>query len=220
MSERIESTLFFIKKHVKWWVITLLVVMLSIVSASYAWGTASDSKVNHFNTGSYDFNIGLVDIFDTPKETIVGDKIPKKVSAKNNRNTAGFVRLMVHPKIEKKTPNGIELLPAEIGKQVTLLEGATKEWRAGGDGYFYYVKKVNPGEETLPLFKAVKLTVSDEEQEKYKGSRLSILVKTEASVIPTEDYRLSWWGSKESPSSDSLKEIDKLLQKELPKSNK
>lgn len=170
--------------------LSLLVSATLIMGSAFSWFVASDTEVNTLRAKQTNFLINVVDIFTEPEEPIIRDKdIEKIVGAKNNGSRPGFVRLLVHPTIQAADGT---VLPVTIGKEITL-DLNTTDWMYGEDGYYYYLRILQPGEETPNLFTKVKFT--EIYSTLYTNATFKIEIKCEAVGIEKWDYRESFWGS-------------------------
>jgi len=184
-----------------------------LLGSTFSWFTAADSKTNNIYTDPMkDFKVIVVDIFDdTPPPP--GDPWNKRVGAVNHAEKPGFVRLLVMPAIV--AADGETLLPAEFGTHITIEDLNTTDWMYGGDGYYYYLHALLPGESTdtmsprKNLFNTVK--ISDSLPAEYEDAHLKIEVKCEAVGIKQWDYRMGWWGNITAPSDANLKAVDDIL---------
>lgn len=116
---------------------------------------------------------------DFPDDAVTGimpgQTVSKIVSVKNTGPNSAWVRIKVEAEITN--PQG-ESLSLEVGDgkamDVTVLEG----WTDGGDGYFYFDKKVKPGKSTSVLFKEVYFNAQLDNR--YQRSIATLTVKAEA----------------------------------------
>lgn len=185
---------------------SIVFAVIVLLGSVWAWFTGTDSVWNKLRVRQYDFRVDLVDVFTPPDVPVKPNlPIPKKVSAANTGLLPGFVRVMAFPVITAS--DGVTPLNAEMGKQV-LADLNTKKWKDGGDGYYYYLDILQPGEETEPLFNEVR--VLNELGAEYNNAQLMIEVKSEAVGIAKWEYRVGWWGSEAEPSG-VLYEIDSIL---------
>jgi hypothetical protein len=210
-----------------------LLTMLT-VAGSVAWFTAHDRIVNQSKmpqqavsvTGggavengtttaphpTYpDFDAELVDVFTPPATLAPSVSIEKRVGAQNNKTIPAFVRLIVLPSIVMA--DGKTVLPAKLGEQVLITDLNTTDWRAGGDGFYYYLHMLQPGESTdvidKNLFNHVQLAAGLPAD--YDGALLKIEVKCEAVRAYKWDYRQYWWDSASAPVANPLQGIDTAL---------
>jgi hypothetical protein len=193
----------------------LLLLLSSILAAVLLLGgtialmKSSSSVTNHLSAPQYQFDVSIVEVFDPPAGPIDpwGDPIEKRVSATNNGDLPGFVRLLVLPTVI--AADGYTVLPARIGTEI-IADLNTSEWADGGDGYYYYLDVLAPTQTTPALLNAVSLAANLDER--YKGATLSIEVKCEAIGIKKWDYRVGWWGGPDAPGNTALIPIDEALR--------
>ncbi|HCM88354.1 MULTISPECIES: hypothetical protein [Vagococcus] len=190
--------------------IVILVCLLSLISLNYIYASLidSDQKTNDFQIANLKGEI--VEKFTPPttnKPIGPGDTYKKEVKVSNTSELDFFVRLLVTPEIQSSDG---ELLPSEFGKQ--LLAVINPDWILGEDGYYYYIKKVLPGENTPPLFSSITIpnTLSSYSS-KYKNSSLKITIKSETISSSSDIYRSAWWNGQQ-PTDEKLKLIDTKLQ--------
>lgn len=195
------------------------IVLKGLLNTTLGMNRNSDSRLNDFGIG--DFKTALIEEFDDKEATVIGEERTKKVSVKNTGETAGFVRVLVIPEIiAKKDWAGNQLLlPAAISKEVLLLDGSgnqiadNENWIYGGDGYYYYLKALKPGQTTPPLFEKVELSSVNNNDlgDYYQEASLSIEVKVEGINDTQWAYRDAWWGSN-GVAEGSLEQIDEKLK--------
>ncbi|MGO3732199.1 MAG: SipW-dependent-type signal peptide-containing protein [Vagococcus sp.] len=205
----------FKKQHSKLGIVVLLFTILAIGSAStFAWFTASDSKNNEFRT-DFKYRVELVEEFTTPKEFTPNEPVQKKVSAKNTGNIPSFVRILLFPEIF----NGDSIQPVDTSEvSVKYRFGDESKWQYGEDGYYYYLEKLMPGEETELLINEVTLNWIDNNnlRDKYKECHFNVAVKLESVDVRNNEYRFSWWNDRDaSPNQSSLSDIDTILQTKM-----
>ena len=189
----------------------LLLAVLVVLGSTMAWFTAADEAENRMKREepAKEFIVVDVDEFDPePDETGLYEK---RVGANNVGDIPAFVRLLVLPVF--KSEDG-HLFPAVLGKPGSppVPEGANVivtdfnlatwngsawvggDWVDGGDGYFYYLHRLEPGASTddaptKNLFEHLK-PVSPM-PDGYENATLKIEVKCEA--VETKNYREAWW---------------------------
>lgn len=181
----------------------------------YAAMTAQDQKENDFLIGQVetkleeDFN---EDITEIRKGTLV----EKEVTIKNTGTINQFVRVMVLPEVRKKVGEDPEdneqVLPLQIGTDLSLEGLDSSKWIDGGDGYYYYVEKaLEPNTSTTALFESVRLSdQSDQLDERYHDADFSISLKVETINCAEFAYRDAWWQGN-TPNENPLKTIDEAL---------
>ncbi|MBO1305384.1 hypothetical protein JZO70_04390 [Enterococcus sp. 669A] len=178
----------------------------------YAAMTATDRVENDFQIGQVETKIE--EAFDgSITEISKNVSVPKKVSIKNTGTIKQFVRVMVLPEVRTTVagdPSSKQILPLNIGSDLTLENMNTDEWIDGGDGYYYYVKEAVPANKpTSSLFESIKL--SEDLSNQYHNANLSITLKVEAINCSEFAYRQAWWQGTE-PADGPLKTIDDALR--------
>ncbi|MDR0286416.1 MAG: hypothetical protein LBI03_01715 [Clostridiales bacterium] len=174
----------------------------------------SDKVVNVFQK---EFGTILTDQFENPFAPSTGELISKEISVKNTAGTNSFVRVQLTPVI---ISSGGVLLPCDISPNSQILtadfnvyDPATGkgDWMYGGDGYWYYLGVLTPGQTANALFTTVTVVTSDTA---YNNATLTIEVKCEAAGTQIDAYRSSWWGVTDDISglSGTLQTIDAKLQ--------
>jgi len=191
--------------------VMLLAVVLGavlILSATFAWFTQSDIVKNELKTQQILFRFEIAEDFKVPDRVDPGDQIGKVIDVKNTGDKPGFVRLLVLPEIVSE--NG-ELLEATPGVTFTY-DLNTTYWTDGGDGYYYYRGKLDPGQTTTePLFTTVTMTSGLGSE--YNNAKMKIEVKLEAAQTVRAKYREAWWHNGDvAPSSPALISIDDALK--------
>lgn len=172
---------------------------------TYAATNASDVKSN-------DLQMGILkgDVKETFTESTEVEKdkdIEKKIAVENSGDLPLFVRVMLFPEIVGANN---KVLPANIGKEIQAT--IASDWLDGGDGYYYYIGKLDKGQTTPNLIESVKIDTAQTSDE-YTGATLTIHTKSETSGTSGNTYRQAWWGNQATaPTSDKLKAIDDQLQ--------
>ncbi len=81
--------------------------LVLIASASFAWFTSKDEKVNHFETKQItDGSVTLVEIFTPPTDWKPGQEVIKNVSAANVSESDALVRISFEEILKKLSNNG------------------------------------------------------------------------------------------------------------------
>ncbi len=181
--------------------IVLLLGFAVVLGTTFAWFTAKDNKKNEFKGQQPIFDVHVVDVFD-PLQPWKTDN--KQVSAKNYGTVPAFVRVMVMPVVLKdSTP-----LMARIGQEIVIPDLDTTHWRDGGDGFYYYLEKLMPGETAPNLFKNVQLSTAVKNDPAYLGATLDVQVEMDG--IVTTDFERAWWNG--TPTSAPLVAIANILR--------
>lgn len=194
-----------------WLGITALIcVLIALVSMStFAWFSTTDAKENRFKS-KFSYQVELVEEFTLPIELIPNKKVTKKVSVRNAGDIPAFTRVMVFPVLVSE-----EGVPLAINEETQITYGNlnTVDWRDGKDGYFYYLKYVNPKEATSLLFDSVTIDVPKEDE--YSNASFKIEVKAETIDARNNTYREAYWqADRDIPQlHEPLLTIDETLQK-------
>lgn len=154
-------------------------------TGSLAYFTAEDTARNVITTGGV--NIELVEqmqtddgtLIDFPKEGIQGvmpgASVSKIVTVENTGKNDAWVRVKVDAKMENSSG---EQLPLEFGAGKVMNIEVQEGWTDGGDGYYYYNKKLEPNKSTTVLFD--KVTFSTAMGNQYKGATASVEISAQA----------------------------------------
>jgi hypothetical protein len=187
-------------------VISVILSITLLLGGTYAWTKSTNSVTNRLDARQHTFDIPAVDVFTPPSAPVEPGKwVSKKVGATNTGDLSGFVRLLVLPTIV--AADGITVLPARIGKEVDATLNTS--WLYGGDGYYYYLDELEPGQSAPPLFEGVALAAGLDDR--YKMASLTIEVKCEAVDTKQWNYRIGWWGSAAAPTNATHRLIDTVL---------
>lgn len=196
-----------LKNKSKVGIAAFICTIIFVLASTLAWFSATDAKNNEFKT-NFKFKVELVDEFKKP-DTFEPDQLTaKRVSAINTGDINAFVRVMAFPvALKDKVP-----LQVSDGVEVIFHNLDTTNWMYGEDGYYYYLGKLNPGEEAPALFDGVTVKIKDEDKETYKDASFNVVVKTEGVDARKNEYRYSWWENRENaPVNEPLKTIDQKL---------
>lgn len=183
---------------------SLIMAIILLLGSTKAWFTADDTRENFLKTSKLYFDAVIDEVFDPPETVEKDDEIVKVVRVENVRTMPAFVRVLALPVMVSQT--GV-VLPCNNGSEIEI-DYNTTDWKDGGDGYFYYLKVLKPGEKTEPLFTKVKIKVASAE---YHNAEFDIQLKSEAVDTRDNNYRISWWQNVV-PVSGQLKQIDDILQ--------
>ena len=187
---------------------SLALAILLLLGSTLAWFTASDLILNAIRREEPSKNFQVMEVDDFPPGQDTTDSIVKRVGAQNVGDVPAFVRLLVLPVFRSAEGH---LLPAVLGKAgdpgvnivvedfnlASFIAGAWTEgdWADGGDGYYYYLHRLDPatttnsGSPDKNLFNSLKLVSVPEG---YEDAKLLIEVKCEA--VEVKNYREAWWG--------------------------
>lgn len=174
--------------------VTVLAVVLglSVVGGAIAWLVQSDFKVNVFDIGEVEVSID--ETFDDPYT------VKENVTVTNNGSVPAYVRAQVN--IYWVDDNGNQLWetpsPATDGDAGDYtIEGnlpADTGWVAGEDGFFYWVKPLQPnGNKTNNLIN--KISQNDEQLAKYNdGRKLVVDIAVQSIQYEPADAVNEAWG--------------------------
>lgn len=164
------------KKRIAAVMVVLAVAAISI-SGTLAYFTADSIATNVITTGKIDITLIEEDdqgnAFVDKTGVMPGEAVPKVVTVRNAEDAdEAFVRIEVTKTI--KLAEGITGTP---NTDLLICDYNLTDW-TWKDGYFYYNKKLAPGEETTPLF--TKVTFDPKMDNMYQGCSAEILVKADA----------------------------------------
>ncbi|MEO1772685.1 hypothetical protein [Candidatus Enterococcus ferrettii] len=187
----------------------------------YAAANINDEKENDFRIGNLETKVE--EVFTKPVTPLIPKNntwVEKKVGVKNTGTMNQFVRVMVFPEIRVEEKENYVLLSSNIGHDVKVANGSKVEqipstWRKGEDGYYYYLKALEPGTSTKDnLFEFVRLESGQDSR--FNNAKFIITIKVEAINCVAEAYRQAWWNG-QSPANGELKTIDEELFKQIEK---
>ena len=119
-------------------VLFLLCLMLVGVTAGFL--VSTDSALNRLSSG---YNTaGIVESYNPPSSFAKGDEITKEVKVKNEGSVPCYVRVFA----EVCDPEERDAMDIDYN---------TSDWIKNSDGYYYYSRILNTGEESTPLFKTL-----------------------------------------------------------------
>ena len=119
-------------------VLFLLCLMMVGVTAGFL--VSIDSALNRLSSG---YNTaGIVESYNPPSSFAKGDEITKEVKVKNEGSVPCYVRVFA------------EVCDPEE-RNVIDIDYNTSEWMKKSDGYYYYSRILNTGEDSTPLFKTL-----------------------------------------------------------------
>ncbi|MDR2646529.1 MAG: hypothetical protein LBB67_00150 [Oscillospiraceae bacterium] len=191
--------------------LSIVLTVFMLFGGTMAWFISTDGAINRFVTSKRIFKVEVVDVFVTPSiPPKAGDIVNKRVGASNTGDVPAFVRIMVLPRVV--ADDGETTLPAGIGKEILLPDLNTTDWADGGDGYYYYLHKLNPGTSTTDagqdLFTQVKLAASLPAS--YEDASLRIEVTVESVGTAKWNYRETFWDSPAAITGGALLPIDTI----------
>jgi hypothetical protein len=197
--------------------IAVSMVMVLVVGIAYAYFINNDSVKNVLKSQDLTFRFIIDEVFTSPENVRPGQTIQKIVNVKNVGDETGFVRLLILAEIIAADGTVLEAIPGTTftfgGLNTTdWSPGNTRLWANGGDGYYYYLDKLDAGQTTTqPLFSSVTLAAGLPAA--YQDASMKIEIKVEASEISRTKYRDGWWKNGDNaPSSTALLRIDEVLR--------
>lgn len=119
-------------------VLFLLCLMLVGVTAGFL--VSTDSALNRLSCGHN--TAGIVENYDPPSSFANGDEITKEVKVRNEGRIPCYVRVFA----EVSDPEERDAIDIDYN---------TSDWIKKSDGYYYYSRILNTGEESTPLFKTL-----------------------------------------------------------------
>ncbi|MCL2300519.1 MAG: hypothetical protein FWC27_10295 [Firmicutes bacterium] len=175
------------------------------VRGTLAWLNHSDSKSNGIGIMQYMFSNHIREDFEPPAagtSLTGGQEVKKESWVANDGDIPAFVRVKVFPVLT--SPDGLLHFEAQFGKQLRFA-GLSADWMYGGDGYYYYLGVVPPGETTPPLFEKIEL---DEDVVTYSDAVLTVTLIAETVETRKWHYRDAWW---ENTVAGSRTAVDSVL---------
>ena len=135
--------------------ILILVICFLIIIVGYTIAVFSGLVNVPSLFSSDDFNLTINDKFVSPLSWKPGDFTKKEFSVTNRSKNDVAVRLSFYD--EWKTSNGDILNNIKDNKEIaSLIYGNILDWVYADDGYYYYIKKLGPGETTSDFIKGLK----------------------------------------------------------------
>ncbi|MDR1928098.1 MAG: hypothetical protein LBQ33_05615 [Oscillospiraceae bacterium] len=192
--------------------LSMLLALFVLIGGTLAWFIATDGRINPFRTGKYEYQVQAVDVFSAPASPAQpGEIVSKRVGAVNNGELSAFVRLLVLPSI--LSSDGSTLLPASFGSEVLIVDLNTTDWINGGDGYYYYLHRLDPGVSTTDLAQDLfsQVRIAPGLSADYNDANLKIEVKCESTDIMQWNYRIGWWNSADPVTAGALAPVDAAL---------
>ena len=153
---------------------TALTAIAICAGSTFAWFTARDDVMNKFTTGkaidpdnpdNINYGVKIEENWkpEDGKDIVPGVEVNKDVKARNKASYKSFIRLKFEPKFTS-CKEGVDLSsldPEKLDLKMTNLttkdELKEEEWVLGDDGYYYFLKVVDPEEDTKYLLDSVTL---------------------------------------------------------------
>lgn len=192
-------------------VVVLVLVLFLVLDTTYSALTDQDMKQNEFRVPN--FQLSIEEEFEPPKNFKPNVDYKKIVTIKNTGGMASFVRVLALPVLSQQDSEGVQLIPTVTngGDELVEVDYNLVDWIDGGDGYFYYRKKLQSQESSSPLLKKVKLRANGTSE--YSEVALNFEIKVEGIHVTKSGYRDAWWKG-EIPISNPLLEVDNTLKVE------
>lgn len=160
--------------------LSLVIVFALVAGGTFAWFTSTTKPVtNKFKTGTVAVEVNEHG-FENVDNWNPGDTTNKDVSIKSTGTKRSYVRVKITKMWSNELPND----------NVELIFTNNNDW-VYSDGWYYYTKILNSGEETSKLLDAVKLIGPITENE-YQGETLTVNVEAEAVQATHEAYKDVW----------------------------
>lgn len=176
---------------------------------AYAASTSREEKINDFQVGNV--STSIEEVFTPTTEIKPNQPVKKEVTFTNDGTINQFLRVMIHPEVRAAIvgdPANQQVLPVNLKKEVQL-DLNTTDWRDGGDGYYYYLKALKPGQPTSKLF--TKVTLNTSLPAVYDGGEFVMKLKVESINCAEYAYRDAWWNG-QTPSIGAKQAIDNALK--------
>lgn len=162
--------------------------LFSSVTAYASW-TSSGRTDNYVSMGSY--KTSIEEEYTQPLHVDPSQTVDKIVNVKNSGTVGTFVRVAIEKKIGDVNADGTFVSDETLDPEMIMITCNETVWKNGGDGYYYYLKELKPGETTEePLFKS--FTFSAKAGNAYRKKVGNIIVKMES--IQAEGNAISLWG--------------------------
>lgn len=159
--------------------LALIICGLAVLaSGTYAYFVAEETAYNVITTGC--LYMDLIEETDGGepwpeegvKDVVPGTGVTKIVTVKNVGSVPFFARIIMEKEV---TPApGVE---AELSADYVSVDLNTEQWLEQ-DGFYYYYRILQPGEETEPLF--TKVSFSGEMGNEYQGCTVEVHVLAQA----------------------------------------
>ncbi|MDR0531373.1 MAG: hypothetical protein LBG83_04835 [Oscillospiraceae bacterium] len=189
---------------------TCIFVAALILEPSFSWLVSDDTRANNFAMGQYMLDSRFDYSFNPALPVQLTHTVTDAPIVKNEGDVPVFVRVAVMPVLRK----GEMVFEAKNGAQLNFQGGgmqnpAANFWQNGGDGYWYYLKQLKPGEQTTKLYESVKMTSALASGESAPLPRLTIFLAAETIETRKWHYRTAWWD--DAVLSGSLLTVDASL---------
>ncbi|MBU5482305.1 hypothetical protein [Blautia sp. MSJ-19] len=166
----------------------ILLGLFAGVQGVSGYQTAYDQAKNVIVPGNNDTEIKEEFPTPTPIDTDEDADIPKKIWVANNPSGTNNTSVNCYVRV------AVGYSDNDIGKAVSMKNRDTVNWIDGGDGFYYYTKRLKEGESTTALCSG--FTVSHKKLETTYWDRLKefeIQVYEESvEADPFNDYQSAW----------------------------
>jgi hypothetical protein len=165
------------------------------MGATSAWLFSTDLRENEIGVRKLFFDTRLIEDFDAPTGSAPaesGKTVAKEAWVRNDGDIPAFVRVMVFPTL--RAADGKTFLDAHFGAELSFIGLDTSQWKDGGDGWFYYLGVLQPGQSTPSLFEAVTLDPGIENNA-YPHAALTVTLLCETVETGKWHYRQAWWNN-------------------------
>lgn len=151
------------------------------------WFTDSDSVTNNFGVANID--VEIKEDFEPPADWD-GSSHEKLVKVQNNSTGPALIRVSIQ---KRWVDSDGKLWAGDINFiKLNFSKNENKFWVDGKDGYFYYNKILADKEVTEAILDSVELNIPSELEERYKGKKVIVDVKTEAVQATVDGYNATW----------------------------
>lgn len=127
----------------------------------------------------------------------------KVITGVNTGTQPAYVRVKIFPQVESLNTDDEWEVDGAVATNYVKYDQSNDGWVDGGDGYWYYTKKLPAGETTPPItITNLRLDMPDviASINNWKTFRVNMLVELEATQASNDLYKLNW-GIDKLPSS-------------------
>lgn len=119
----------------------------------------------------------------------------KVITGVNTGTQPAYVRVKIFPQVESQNDFGDWIVDGAIATNYVVYNQENDGWVDGGDGYWYYTKKLPAGETTSAItITDLRLEMPDviAQLNQEKILRVNMLVELEATQASNELYKINW----------------------------
>lgn len=119
----------------------------------------------------------------------------KVITGVNTGTQPAYVRVKIFPQVESQNDFGDWIVDGAIATNYVVYNQENDGWVYGGDGYWYYTKKLPAGETTSAItITDLRLEMPDviAQLNQEKILRVNMLVELEATQASNELYKINW----------------------------